>query len=209
MKLRSALAACALLSLPLLAAAQDSPGQQAIRENKAMIQSRLADLDSERKALVEDNMDLDELEGARFWPIYNSYRTEADKLSLEHLAILMDYASAYNQGAVTDAEARELQKRSLELEEERLELKEKYLKRIAKEVSPRRALRFLQIENRLNAMTVMAISQEVPLAQWSARPARRPLAASPAARRRRGLPRSRPPTTPSPKPWKWPGRWTT
>lgn len=165
MKLRSALAACALLSLPLLAAAQDSPGQQAIRENKAMIQSRLADLDSERKALVEDNMDLDEMEGAKFWPIYNSYRTEADKLSLEHLAILMDYASAYNQGAVTDAEARELQKRSLELEEERLELKEKYLKRIAKEVSPRRALRFLQIENRLNAMTVMAISQEVPLAQ--------------------------------------------
>ncbi|MFC2973136.1 transcriptional regulator [Azotobacter bryophylli] len=165
MKLRSALAACALLSLPLLAVAQDSPGQQAIRENKAMIQSRLADLDSERKALVEDNMDLDEVEGAKFWPIYNSYRTEADKLSLEHLAILMDYASAYNQGAVTDAEARELQKRSLELEEERLELKEKYLKRIAKEVSPRRALRFLQIENRLNAMTVMAISQEVPLAQ--------------------------------------------
>lgn len=164
MKLRSALAACALLSLPFLAVAQDNPGKQMLSEHKAMIQNRLADIDYERKALVEDNMGLDEKESEKFWPIYNSYRTEADKLSLEHLALLLDYASAYNQGQVTDEEASKLQKRSLELEEERQELKEKYLKRIAKAVSPKRALRFLQIENQLNAMTVMAVSEDVPLA---------------------------------------------
>ena len=100
MPLRPTLALCALLSLPLLAGADDqapSP-DQVMSEHKAEIDNRLADIDYKRKRIVEANMNLTGKEGEAFWPIYNTYRSEAEKLSKQHLALILDYAKSYNTG---------------------------------------------------------------------------------------------------------------
>ena len=114
MPLRPTLALCALLSLPLLAGADDqapSP-DQVMSEHKAEIDNRLADIDYKRKRIVEANMNLTGKEGEAFWPIYNTYRSEAEKLSKQHLALILDYAKSYNTGKVSDKDASALLKRA-------------------------------------------------------------------------------------------------
>ncbi|MCY1396138.1 hypothetical protein D3C76_563920 [compost metagenome] len=168
MQLRPTLAFCALLSLPLVATAAEEPStKQVMSENKSAIQNTLADIDYKRKRIVEANMELAPKEAEAFWPIYNSYRTEAEKLSKETLAIILDYARAYNShaGSVTNDQAAKLQERVLELQDDKQELKEKYLERMAKEVSPQRSLRFLQIEDQLDAITLIQGTKDIPLVE--------------------------------------------
>jgi hypothetical protein len=136
-----------------------------MQENKSVIQNRIADIDYKRKQIVEANMALTAQEGEAFWPVYNSYRTEADKLSKDAIALLLDYTRAYGEGSVSDESAGKLQERLLELRENQLELKEKYAKRIAKEVSPKRSLRFLQIEEQLDAISLLANTSDIPLVE--------------------------------------------
>lgn len=85
MSLRPTLALLALVSLPLMAAQNDPQpsSKELMKEHQAQIQNDLADVDYKRKRIVEANMNLTDQEGEKFWPIYNTYRTESDKLSKE------------------------------------------------------------------------------------------------------------------------------
>ena len=174
MSLRPTLALLALVSLPLMAAQNDPQpsSKELMKEHQAQIQNDLADVDYKR--IVEANMNLTDQEGEKFWPIYNTYRTESDKLSKETLRLLLDYAQAYNSGNVSDDQASKLIERVDDLQEDRLELRDKYVKRIAKNVSPKRAMRFLQIEIR---STPSPPWRSAVRYRWSSNP----LPASPAA----------------------------
>ncbi|MED5609802.1 MULTISPECIES: transcriptional regulator [Pseudomonas] len=167
MPLRPTLALCALLALPLLAVADDQAPNpdQVMSEHKAEIDNRLADIDYKRKRIVEANMNLTDKEGEAFWPIYNTYRSEAEKLSKQHLALILDYARSYNTGKVADADASKLITRAEKLQQMRLDLRNRYITRMAKAVSPTRAMRFLQIETQLDAMALLDVSREIPLAE--------------------------------------------
>lgn len=166
MRIRPTIALTALLSLPLFAVADDQPStQQVMSEHKAEIDNHLANIDYKRKRIVEANMKLTSDEANVFWPIYNTYRSEAEKLSKEHLALIFDYAKAYNTGKVSDDAAKDLLKRAEKLQDERQDLRSKYIERIAKDVSPTRAMRFLQIETQLDAMALLDLAREVPLAE--------------------------------------------
>ncbi|EML5397005.1 transcriptional regulator [Pseudomonas aeruginosa] len=167
MSLRPTLALLALVSLPLMAAQNDPQpsSKELMKEHQAQIQNDLADVDYKRKRIVEANMNLTDQEGEKFWPIYNTYRTESDKLSKETLKLLLDYAQAYNSGNVSDDQASKLIERVDDLQEDRLELRDKYVKRIAKSVSPKRAMRFLQIEIQLDAIATLEIGRQVPLVE--------------------------------------------
>ena len=166
MRIRPTIALAALLSLPLFAVADDQPStQQVMSEHKAEIDNHLANIDYKRKRIVEANMNLTSDEANAFWPIYNTYRSEAEKLSKEHLALIFDYAKVYNTGKVSDDAAKDLIKRAEKLQDERQDLRSKYIDRIAKDVSPTRAMRFLQIETQLDAMALLDLAREVPLAE--------------------------------------------
>ena len=166
MRIRPTLTLAALLTLPVLALADDQPStQQVMSEHKAEIDNHLANIDYQRKAIVDANMHLSSDEANAFWPIYNTYRTEAEKLSKQHLALIFDYAKAYNTGKVSDDAAKDIIKRAEKLQVQRQELRSKYIARIAKAVSPTRAMRFLQIEMQLDAMALLDIGREIPLAQ--------------------------------------------
>ncbi|MGH8433965.1 MAG: transcriptional regulator [Pseudomonas sp.] len=163
---RSSLALLVCVSLPLFAAAGDAAStKEVMKEHKSAIQNQIADIDYKRKEIVEANMGLGAKEGEAFWPIYNTYRTEADKLSKEAIALVLDYAKAYNSGPVDADTAGKLREKWLDLEEDRSELKEKYSDRVAKEVSPPLALRWLQVETQLDAISLLANTRNIPLVE--------------------------------------------
>ncbi|WP_411958841.1 transcriptional regulator [Pseudomonas sp. s4] len=167
MKVRPAFAMLVLLSFPLMAAESSSPpsGKEVMKQHQAQIQNRLADVDYNRKRVVELNMALESEEAERFWPIYNTYRAEAAKISRQTLEIMIDYSGAYSTGNVTDELASSLLQRVNDLQQRQLDLRQKYIQRIAKDVSPKRAMRFLQIETQLDSINNLDIGRELPLVE--------------------------------------------
>ncbi|KAF1052236.1 MAG: hypothetical protein GAK43_02025 [Stenotrophomonas maltophilia] len=155
-----------LAAAPTLQADERAPSaDQVLSEHHQQIEQQLADIDYKRERVVEANMKLSDSEAGAFWPIYNTYRSESDKLSRESLKILLDYAHAFNQGTVANDDARALITRVESLQRQRLTLRDQYIERVAQEVSPIRAMRFLQIETQLDAMSVLDVGRQVPLAQ--------------------------------------------
>lgn len=153
-------------SLPLIAAESEMPtAKEVMKQNQAQIQNNLDDADYKRKQIVKTHMDLVGAENEKFWPIYNTYRAEALKINKSILETMIDYGQAYNKGYVTDALATDLLNRIYTLQEDHIQLREKYTRRLAKEISPKRAMRFLQIETQLDAMLEIDISRQVPLAE--------------------------------------------
>ncbi|KXK72578.1 MULTISPECIES: hypothetical protein [Pseudomonas] len=166
MLLRTTAMLLAFCSLPLLAAEHELPsGKDVMRQNQAQIQNNLDDADYKRKIVVKNNMGLEGQENEKFWPIYNTYRAEALKINKNILETMIDYGQAYNKGYVTDELATELLDRIYTLQEDHIELREKYTRRIASAVSPKRAMRFLQIETQLDALLELDISRKTPLAE--------------------------------------------
>ncbi|MEX5364771.1 transcriptional regulator [Pseudomonas guariconensis] len=156
----------ATISLPVLASQQDIPsGKEIMRQNQAQIQNNFADVDYKRKKILEMNMGLEGQENEKFWPIYNTYRTEADSLNKRTLEAMIDYGQAYNKGYVTDELATDLLHRFYSLQDDHIKLRERYTRRLAEKVSPKRALRFLQIETQLDAMVELDIARKLPLAE--------------------------------------------
>ena len=99
----SPLVLLAFASLPLFAAEGDAPStKEVMKEYKYFIENRIADIDYKRKQVVEHNMGLSVEQGEKFWPVYNTYRTEVDKLSKDAVALLLDYSREYDQGSVSD-----------------------------------------------------------------------------------------------------------
>lgn len=149
-----------------MAAEHELPsGKDVMRQNQAQIQNNLDDADYKRKIVVKNNMGLEGQENEKFWPIYNTYRAEALKINKNILETMIDYGQAYNKGYVTDELATQLLDRIYTLQEDHIELREKYTRRIADAISPKRAMRFLQIETQLDALLDLDISRKTPLAE--------------------------------------------
>jgi hypothetical protein len=53
----------------------------------------------------------------------------------------------------------------LAVEKERVKLKESYMKKFEKVLSPKKVMRYLQVENKLEAMAKYELSKGIPLAQ--------------------------------------------
>lgn len=167
MHLRPAVAALTLSCLPLFAMADDASEQtrDELNRHQEEIKNQLADVEYNRRRVVERNIQLAPAEAETFWGIYNNYRGEADKLDTEALALGLDFVRSLQQGTVSEDQALGLQMRVFRLEDRRQQLKETYVERISKEVSPVRALRFLQIETQLDAMALIQTNRSLPLAE--------------------------------------------
>ena len=118
---------------------------------------------SERTAaqLVGQGMELSAEDAAAFWPIYSEYEEEFSALGDDRLILIGEYAAHYS--SMTDTKAKELASRALDFEERRTALKRKYVERVDAAISPVVAARFLQVENQLNTLLDLQISQQLPL----------------------------------------------
>jgi len=167
MHLRPAVAVLTLSCLPLFVSAEEASERtrDEMESHQEEIKNQLADVEYNRRRVVERNIELAPAEAERFWGIYNDYRNEAGKVDIQALALDLDFVRSLQRGSVSEEQAHELQKRVFELEDRRQQLKESFVSRIAKEVSPVRALRFLQIETQLDALALIQNSRSLPLVQ--------------------------------------------
>src|SRR4051794_34445805 len=58
----------------------------------------------EKKTIVDDYMDLNVQEGAKFWPVYGAYEAKREKLAHERLKTIEDYINKANKITAVQAD---------------------------------------------------------------------------------------------------------
>jgi hypothetical protein len=122
-----------------------------------------SDVRTQKIAIITEVMGFTEAEDAAFWPIYREYDAEMAKLGDERVAMIEEYARNFEK--ITDAIAEKLAARALDLEARRQAVKAKCHDRVKKALSPRTALRFLQVEHQLQLLIDLQIAAALPIAK--------------------------------------------
>jgi hypothetical protein len=165
---RRALGACLLLlglTASVALAQPSTPGDRDTRQAnlRAYVELLRSDIRAQKVAIITELMAFTEAEDKAFWPIYREYDAELTALNDEKLKGIRQFADSY--ATLTDDMADSLATRALDLETRRTALKQKYHARIKRELSPRIAARFLQIENQILLLIDLQIVAALPIIQ--------------------------------------------
>lgn len=128
-----------------------------------IMQMSMAELETDRQAIVTSSMQLDEATSKKFWPVYHAYRADIEPLKQRFLAIVKDYANHHE--SLSDDKAASLIKDYMTAEADRLKIQKKHVPKIRKAVGAVLTMRFLQIENKLDAIVNFGIAEQIPLAE--------------------------------------------
>ena len=118
---------------------------------------------SEKKLAVLQNMELTESEKEAFWPVYDRYQDELFNVNRKTGQLVVKFAEAYQ--SLTDDQAKELMRDYVKIEKERVKLKESYIKKFEKVLPAKKVMRYLQVENKLDAIARYELAKGVPLAK--------------------------------------------
>ena len=118
---------------------------------------------TDKKAVYAQNLGLTEEESAKFWPIYDEYEAKVKKLSDRFLANLNAFAEKYDTLSEEDAAA--ILKEKMAIEKERAAVKQAYTKKVAKALPAKKALRYAQLETRIDLMVQRNVYGLIPLAR--------------------------------------------
>lgn len=102
-------------------------------------------------------------DAAKFWPIYQQYDVELNKLNGQRADNIKEYARTYMQ--MTDEKADELIQKALAYQKQRAELLANTYDRIKQAVGAITAARFAQVEHQLLLIIDLQIVSALPVAQ--------------------------------------------
>ena len=110
---------------------------------------------------IAEELSLDKNQEKVFWPLYDNYQRDLQKLGDKRIALIKDIQA--KQSSLTDAQASELIRRAFALEEERLGLKRRNAAVLLDKLPPRIVARYLQLENKIQTHVDAQISERMPL----------------------------------------------
>lgn len=135
--------------------AQDKPA-----DNMQILRDKIR---ADKKLVVATNMDLTESEAKGFWPIYEQYQNDLQKINQRMANLLESYADDFRNKSLTDDKAKKLINEALAIDQAEANLKSTYAPKLSKVLPVRKVLRYLQIENKIRAVVKYDIASGVPL----------------------------------------------
>jgi hypothetical protein len=137
-----------------------APSQAGIDSDITLLRS---DLQTQRTAVVTDEMKLTDDQGKAFWPLYREYTNQQQVIGDQRVSLIKDYANSYD--TMTDATADGLAQRQLKFWQARLKLQSDYYPKFKKAIGAKQAAKFLQIDNRLNLLVDLQLASSIPVLQ--------------------------------------------
>ena len=151
--------AATLLAAPVFA--QGKPAADKPADNMQILREKLK---ADKKLVVAANMDLTDAEAKNFWPVYDAYQKELQKINERMAMTIVAYAREFNAKSLTDEKAKKLLDEALAVEESEVKLKRSFVPKLGKALPGRKVARYIQIENKIRAIVKYEIAAEVPLA---------------------------------------------
>ena len=118
---------------------------------------------ADKKLVVGANMDLTESEAQRFWPVYEAYQRDLQKLNQRIGALIERYAADYRTQSLTDEKAKPLIDEAVSIEQAEAKLKSTYVPKLSKVLPAKKVARYMQIENKIRAIVKYDLASAVPL----------------------------------------------
>ena len=154
-KITGAILVVALFGFEPLAPAQDKSA-----DNMQILRDKIR---ADKKLVVATNMELTEGEAKDFWPIYEQYQKDLQKINQRMANLLESYADDFRNKSLTDEKAKKLIDEALKIDRAEADLKSTYAPKLSKALPITKALRYLQIENKIRALVKYDIASGVPL----------------------------------------------
>jgi Spy/CpxP family protein refolding chaperone len=148
-----ALAAAALLGLAAAAPAQT------VKETLEVTRQAI---ESQRRVLVSGALPLTDAEADAFWPLYDDYEKERRPLDESANQLMADFLAS--AASLTDAQAKAMVEKALEIDAGKLRVRQAWLGRMLKAIPPRKVARFYQIDNKLDSVVRADLAKQIPLA---------------------------------------------
>jgi hypothetical protein len=120
-----------------------------------------SDVKTNKKAIITEAMNFTEAQSKVFWPIYNEYEYELEKLANQRISNIKDFAANYD--SISNQKADELIKNSFRFLEDRLNLNQKYYKKFAEALTPTVAAKYMQVEHDIQLILDIGIAANLPL----------------------------------------------
>jgi hypothetical protein len=120
-----------------------------------------AALKIDKKAFIERYMGLTQAEGKEFWPYYNSYQFDLQKINDRLIKLIDGYAKNYKN--LSDQNAIKMVDEYLAIERDQLKQKELYFRTLSKALPAKKVARYLQLENKIRALVQYELAARVPL----------------------------------------------
>jgi hypothetical protein len=152
------------LALAVVIAAAATPGLAFAQEGvKADEQILIKQIQTDRRAVYAMNLDLTEQESKAFWPIYDEFESASKKITDARLELLNQYAEKYD--ALTDADAKQMLGRRMELDQQAFALRQKYAKKVQQALPSVKALRYVQLQDRIDNLLAGNMYSLIPIAR--------------------------------------------
>ncbi len=136
-------------------AAQDKPA-----DNMQILRDKLK---ADKKLVVASNMELTEAEAKGFWPIYDQYQKELQKINQRLGKTLDSYADDNRRKSLTDDKAKKLIDEAVAIDQDEANIKSTFAPKLSKVLPAKKVARYLQIENKIRALVRYDLAQGVPL----------------------------------------------
>lgn len=118
---------------------------------------------ADKKLLIASNMDLTEQEGNTFWPLYEGYQKDLEKINGRLHILITDYAEAYNKGNIPEDLAKNLINEALKAEGAEVLMRRNYAEQLIKSLPATKVARYLQMESKIRAIIKFDLAAHIPL----------------------------------------------
>jgi len=135
-----------------------SMAQEKPADNMQLVREKIQ---TDKKLFIAQNMNLTESEAKVFWPVYEDYQKELEKLVDKTVKLIDNYAANYQ--TMTEEAAKELINGYLAIETERVTLMKSFLPKLRKVLPEKKVARYYQLENKINAVVKYGLARQIPL----------------------------------------------
>lgn len=160
MKLAPLALALLAATLPLASSAQESAPSTVPAADEQILLNRVM---NDKRSVYAQNLDMTEAESEAFWPIYDEYEARLKKVDDRFLALINEFAEKYD--TLTEKDASAMLEEKMAIEAKRMALKQEYTKKIEGVLPPIKALRYSQLETRIEILVRRKIYALIPLAR--------------------------------------------
>ncbi len=137
------------------AAAQNTPA-----DNMEIVKEKVR---TDKKLFIATNMELTKTEAKTFWPIYNNYQADLEKLVNRKGKLIEKFATNYE--TLSDDMAKALLDDDLSIDSDYQKLRQSYLSKFRGVLPDKKVARFYQLESKIHAVVEFEIARRIPLVQ--------------------------------------------
>jgi hypothetical protein len=153
------------------AAAQEKSAPQGAKsaakapDPNSSMEALRAKLQADEKGFVSQHLDLTDAEAKAFWPLYDAYKGELEKLNVRIGAVLNEFLEVQSHGPLPNDLSKKLLADMASIEKNELDAKLAHLKKVEKVLPPYKVVRCAQLENKIRAILKYDLAAQIPIAK--------------------------------------------